>query len=252
MESIDPMIYARAETGAPALTRGLAILTVLGAQSPLSLEALAAKLRLPKASVFRLLEALQAVGLVRKTPEKSYEALGVLRLLADERSLLRARIEKALPEICQTAGATAEWYETSGEGMRLVSQTHPDTEVRVQARPGFVRYWGEEFDAVARLGYAFDSQAPEPEDLYWYVGDGEREDVRRKVVHSLLAEAKAEGAAADPHFNTNGVRRCAVAVMENGKFRGVLALAEAFHFSKSKRKLSSLDVPKKSLREISR
>lgn len=252
MESIDPMLFARAETGAPALTRGLAIFAVLGAESPLSLEVLAAKLNLPKASVFRLLVALQDIGLVRKTPEKSYEALGVLRLLADERSLWRARIEKVLPEICQSAGATAEWYEPCGEGMRLVSQTHPETEVRVQARPGFIRHWGEEFDAVARLGYAFDPQAPETEDLYWYVSDGEREEIRRKVVHSLLAEARAEAAAADPHFNTNGVRRCAVAVMEGGKFHGVLALAEAFQFSRTKRKSRSLEVLKKALREVTR
>ncbi|MEM1060509.1 MAG: hypothetical protein AAGK14_14945, partial [Verrucomicrobiota bacterium] len=44
-------------------------------------------------------------------------------------------------------------------------------------------------------------------------------------------EARAERHATDVAFNTNGIRRCALAVMDaRDRFRGVLALAEAFRF----------------------
>lgn len=250
MKLMTPQVFARAETEAPALARGLAVLTALGVRSPLSLEALSADLSLPKASVFRLLGALQEIGLVRKNPEKGYEALCVLRALADEPSQYRERVERKLPEICRAAGATAEWYEPAREGMRLVSQNLPDTEVRVQARPGFIRRWSEEFDAVARLGYAFDPQAPAPERLRQYVSDGVKEKISKKDALSCVAEARNENAASDLHYNTNGVRRCAVAAVENGVFRGVIALAEAFHFSRSKCEGRYLDLLKKSLLEI--
>lgn len=249
MKYLDPLHFARAETAAPALARGLAVLVALGTQS-LALEALAAKLKLPKASVFRLLGALQEIGLVRKTPEKCYEALCVLRLLADEQSLFRERVARKLPEVCRKAGATIEWYEPTAGGMRLVSQAHPDTEVRVQAQPGFVRKWGEEFDAVARLGYAFDPQAPALGQLYGYAGDGVQETIPGKKAQALLAEATREEVAADIHFNTNGVRRCAAAILEEGKFRGVLALAEAFHFSEATRQSRYMEILREALIEI--
>ena len=228
---MNPLLFSRADTAAPALNRGLAVLAVLGAGSPLSLEALASRLKLPKASVFRLLGTLQQIGLVRKTPEKSYEALCVLRPLADARSLYRERVEKLLPEICRATGWTAEWYEPSALGMELIAQANPDREVRVQARPGFVRRWGEEFDAVARLGCAFAAEAPGLTGLHGYVSNGVIEKIPKKRAEEMRNEARRQGWASDTPFNSNGVRRSAIAALEDGTFRGVLTLAEAYHFS---------------------
>jgi DNA-binding IclR family transcriptional regulator len=228
---MDALLLSRADTAAPALNRGLAVLTALGAVSPQSLEVLAANLKLPKASVFRFLGTLQQIGLVRKTPDKSYEALCVLRPLADVRGQYRERVEKLLPEICRTTGATVEWYEPSSVGMELIGQANPDREVRVQARPGFVRRWGEEFDAVARLGYALATEAPGLSGLHGYLSNGVIEKLPKKRAEELRKEARHQQWASDTPFNANGVRRCAVAALEGGEFRGVLALAEAYHFS---------------------
>jgi DNA-binding IclR family transcriptional regulator len=247
---MDPLFFSRADTAAPALNRGLAVLAALGTDSPLSLEVLASRLKLPKASVFRLLGTLQQIGLVRKTPEKSYETLCILRPLADARVRFRENIGKLLPELCRRAGGTVEWYEPSTLGMELIGQANPDREVRVQVRPGFVRRWGEEFDAVARLGYAFAAEAPSLAGLHGYVSNGVIEKISRKRAEELRTEAGRREEAADAVFNANGVRRCAVAALENGEFRGVLALAEVYQFSAPARPEGFLSELRAALRTV--
>ena len=247
---MDPLFFSRADTAAPALNRGLAVLAALGADSPLSLEVLAARLKLPKASVFRLLGALQQIGLVRKTPEKCYETLCVLRPLADARVRYRENIGNLLPGLCRNTGGTVEWYEPSTLGMELIGQANPDREVRVQARPGFVRRWGEEFDAVARLGYAFAAEAPGLAGLHGYVSNGVIEKISKKRAEEMRKEARRGEEAVDAVFNANGVRRCAVAALENGEFRGVLALAEVYHFSASARPDGFLNELRAALRAV--
>lgn len=229
---MNPLALAQANTTAPALNRGLAVLAALDGHSPLSLESLCSKLHLPKASVFRLLGTLQEIGMVRKTPEKTYEALCVLRPLANASSLFRERVENRMAGLCKNTGCTVEWYEPTADGMKLVEQVNPEVELRVQAKPGFLRKWKGEFDAVARLGYAFDPQAPLLESLQTYVSNGVLKNISPKSARALLNEARQSHCAADLHYNTNGVRRFAAAALENGQFRGVLALAEAVHFSR--------------------
>lgn len=227
---MNPRIF-EANSAAPALNRGLALLAMLDGTPPLSLEDLSRKSKLPKASVFRLLGALQDAGLVQKTPEKCYEALFALRPLKDAAGLFRDRMEKKMSALCRKLAVTVEWYEPSAEGMKLIRQAHPDSELRVQAKPGFVRQWGGELDAVARLGYAFAPQAPAPGKAFRYAANGVTENLPARRTHALREAARESQSAADDHFNTNGVRRCAVATREGAEFRGVLAVAEAFHFS---------------------
>jgi DNA-binding IclR family transcriptional regulator len=232
---MNPRIFSHAESPAPALSRGLAVLVMLGGETALSLEALSQRLELPKASVFRLLETLQKTGLVRKAPDKSYEALFALRPLTDATGLFRERVEKEMAGLCRRLEVTVEWYEPTTEGMRLTSQANPECELRVQAKPGFVRRWGEELDAVARLGYAFAPQAPSPVRAFRYAANGVTENLPVRIARELRDAARQALTAADAYFNTNGVRRCAVAVRPDGDFRGTLAIAEAYHFSQPSR-----------------
>ncbi len=234
MKLADPLDFCRRASTAPALNRGLAALGLLGEEGkPLSLEIMASRLRLPKASLFRLLDTLQNLGLVRKTPDKWYEALWALQPLRDPRLAHRHTIECHLPNLCAATGCTVEWYEPAADGMVLTLQSHPDSELRVQARPGFVRRWNEEFEAVARLGYAFASQAPELSSPGVYVANGRFRLLGRATARRYLTEARARRQAEDEFFNSNGVRRCAVAVFSEpeDEFLGVLALAEVCHFS---------------------
>lgn len=233
MKFNDPMAFCQAETSAPALSRGLAILASLAQEAPLSLDHLATRLELPKASVFRLLGTLETVGMIRKTAQKTYEPLWQFQPAADERALLRNRLETRMPALCEATGCTIEWYEPAPEGMRLILQKNPASELCVKVGPGFVRLWGAELEAVTRLGYAFYPQAPAPAPMDFYVANGEKTTLPPSEASPLIAEARAESRAADLPYNTNGVRRLALAVQDSdsGEFLGVLALAEAYHFS---------------------
>ncbi|MEM1060360.1 MAG: helix-turn-helix domain-containing protein, partial [Verrucomicrobiota bacterium] len=216
---------------APALARGLELLRFLEDGAWHSLEDAARSLRLPKASAYRLLATLVQQGLAEKGPDKRYQARWVLRP-RDAEQPWRERLEAALERLAESTGCTAEWYQPALEGMRLCRQIAGDAEVQVVARPGYLRDWSGELDAVACLGYAFAQEAPEPSDgLSAYLHNGRREALPAEQARRRIEEARAERHATDVAFNTNGIRRCALAVMDaRDRFRGVLALAEAFRF----------------------
>jgi DNA-binding IclR family transcriptional regulator len=234
MELKNPRSLAQARSPAPALSRGLALLLRLGSRAPLPLENLAEDLGLPKASAYRLLCTLEAGGLVRKRPDKYYEPLWKLQPLEDPSFLFRQDVEKKMGSLCKKTGCTVEWYEPSQEGMRLVAQSHPDRELRVQAQPGFLRSWNGEFEAVARLGHAFAPQAPSLRAPSLYVADGVLKKLPAKKAALLLAAARRHKTAQDLPFNVNGVRRSAAAAFSGSHFQGVLSLAETFSFNQAK------------------
>ncbi len=233
MKLNDPLALCRAETTAPALSRGLAIMASLAEEAPLSLEKLSSRLSLPKASVFRLLGTLETVGMIRKTAQKTYEPLWQFQPAADPRVLLRNKLEGRMSALAEATGCTIEWYEPATEGMRLVLQKHPQSELCVKVGPGFVRIWGVELEAVTLLGYALYPQAPAPEPIDFYVSNGVKKTLSPAKASRHIAQAREEKTAADHAYNTNGVRRFAVSVSdpETGDFLGVLALAEAYHFN---------------------
>lgn len=235
MKLLQTCLAHDATVSAPALSRGLAVLVALGEKSPLSLEMLACELELPKASVFRFLGTLRQMGMVRKNPDKCYEPLWALQPLEDEPTRFRQNIELVMGSVCEAAAATVEWYEHCPEGMKLVLQKCPESEVRVQAKPGFLRPWNREFDAVARLGHALVSKAPKLTAARLFVADGVLESLSPAEFRKLLYEAKTNRAAQDAHFNCNGVRRCAVAAMRGATCLGVLALAECCRFPRRSR-----------------
>ncbi len=234
MKLLDPIVFCNTPSAAPALNRGLAALAALGEKGgPLSLDALASLLSVPKASLFRLLETLQDLGLVLKTADRCYEPLWTLQPIEDRRTVHRRRIERNLEGLCETTKCTVEWYEPTESGMALVRQIQPESELRVQAKPGFLREWAGEFDAVARLAHAFASYAPPLVSPKVYVSNGVLKALPKKEASTRLAEARRSRTAEDGIFNSNGVRRCAAAAFDDasGTFMGVLALAEVCHFS---------------------
>jgi len=234
MKSTGLDFLCHTRTAAPALNRGLAVLALLCNQPALSLDKLTVQLRLPKASVYRLLETLQQIGMVRKTLDKHYEPLWTLQPLDEPRALYRQAIEKRMNVLCADTGCTVEWYEPAAKGMILTHQKNPDSELCVQAKPGFVREWGKEFEAVIRLGYAFAEEAPPVSSFSMYVSNGVKKTIPVAQVRAWITDARVRRAGHDAPFNANGVRRYAAAAFdETGKtFFGVLALAERCHFSR--------------------
>lgn len=222
--------FHQTSTPAPALSRGLAVLAALGDNGPRTLEALAGGLALPKASVFRLLETLRIAGMVRKNPDKTYEPLCRLQPLGDSRVRLRDLVTARMDALCADTGCTVEWYEPCAEGMRLVHQVNPDTELRVQAQPGFLRPWRVEFEAVTRLAHAFAAEALSVSATSMYATHGVLKPLPAAKVRALLADARQTRAAHDTAYNTNGVRRYAVAATGPDGLTGILALAECHRF----------------------
>src|SRR4051812_5464316 len=92
-------------TPAPALSRGLAVLELLGGGEAIALEDLARSARLPKPSVLRLLRTLQAMGAAdREEGGKRWRALARLAPIADAPTALKARATGALERLCADSG----------------------------------------------------------------------------------------------------------------------------------------------------
>lgn len=223
------------KTGAPALSRGLAVFAILDPQNPCTLEQISSRLQLPKASTLRLLETLERTGMIRKNHDKRYAPLWKLEPLEDPRVHFRETLKTKMDALCRKTGCTVEWYETAPEGIRLILQTNPDVELCVQAKPGFLRDWEAEFEAVTRLGHAFAEDAPEIQESTQYVTNGKRRKMTQQQIRLQTEEARRHAYAFDVAFNSNGVRRYAVAAFSGTEqqFLGVLALAEVYHFDQS-------------------
>jgi len=222
------------ETAAPALGRGLALWVLLIRESPLSLEEMAGRLDLPKASALRLLGSLCRLGMIQRLPDKRYEPLWGLRSLVDPRTRLREKIAARLDLLSQATQSTTEWYEPEPEGMVLVLQQHPKREVRVQIRPGYCRGWLHELEAIVTLGLALAPGAPAVTTAQSYVENGVKGTIRRAEIEKLLAHARKAKTAAETFFNSNGVRRSAVALMNGNRLLGVLSVAEVFRFHETR------------------
>ncbi|MDQ8193514.1 helix-turn-helix domain-containing protein [Coraliomargarita sp. SDUM461004] len=224
------------ESSAPALERGLRLLKLLEDQAAMSLDQISRQLETPKASTLRLLTTLEHMGIVRKHLNKEYQALFRLQPLHSPLERFRDSLKAKMATLVASTACTAEWYEPTQEGMQLIHQTNPETELCVQARPGFLRDWHTEFEAVICLGHAFASQAPSLEQSQRYTANGILSSMNPSKLQKLVQTAKSQQTAYDLAFNSNGVRRFAAAAFdpENATFLGVLAVAEVYHFAQPK------------------
>ncbi len=233
MELLATDILTGSKATAPALNRGLAILATLGKDVPRSLENLSEELALPKASVYRLLETLTSIGIIRKNADKRYQALWQLQPIGDPMALYRQSMQSKMDLLCNSTNCTVEWYEPCAEGMRLILQSNPDNELCVKAEPGFLRDWSTEFEAVARLGAAFAEEAARITKTKAYLRNGLLKPLSQAEISRQRKAAESERTAHDTAFNTNGVRRLAAAAFDaDDNFLGVLALAEIYHFNR--------------------
>jgi DNA-binding IclR family transcriptional regulator len=223
------------KSSAPALNRGLQIIQVLENSLPLTLEQIANHLKIPKASALRLLDTLDKLEIIQKSADKRYEALWKLSPINSSLDVFRAKLEARMVQLMKTTGDTVEWYEPTAAGMQLSRQKNPETELCVKARPGFLRDWQTELEAVALLGHAFSDHATPPSQSLRYTKNGVRESLQKQEIQLLIQKAKAQQTAYDIVFNENGVRRFAIAAFDRSTndFIGVLAVAETYHFSRA-------------------
>ena len=230
----------RRPSPAPALTRGIELLRLLGAAGPLTLDEAAKRTGVPKASLLRLLKTLEAEHLVARR-DGTYAAAATLVPLRGVAPRFEERVEDALAEIASTTGLTAEWYVPSKPGLVLVKRAEPPrAEVRVQASVGFLRAWDGELEAVAAVGLAFLKDDKTAFGGHWtYVRDGVRGTLSPAGAKKHIARARRDGYVIDIVLNPNGVRRMACPVT-GGEGRGVIAAAG--HFAPSKKGHEEADI----------
>ena len=215
---------------APALVRGIQLLRLLEQAPEATLESLAAKTGIPKASAVRLLRTLMGLDLVVRAENKTYSAAARLVPLAHGPADLTARVRATLRRLCSESEQTAEWYVPAEQGMVLVLRHEPESQhVRVSARIGFLRSWHDELDAVACIAIALRGELPDTLTGYWtYGADGKRTRLRAGEVRERILQARVDRCACDRYYNTNGVRRIACGVEDEGRLVGVLALAGSY------------------------
>ncbi|HCE46236.1 MAG TPA: hypothetical protein DET40_22045 [Lentisphaeria bacterium] len=214
---------------APALEKGLKILTRLSANRPQNLESLSKDLGEPKASVLRYLDTLMLLDLIGRDPvSKEYcSKIAIVRMDSAGRDL-SGKIQKLLDSLAGKTCRTAEWYVPNGGRMVLMQRSEPeDAMIHVKAKIGFERMLDDQFEAVARIAIS-NLGAGVSGRNYWVYKGGERKSISEEACRRILRSDRENGFAIDVEYNDNGVRRYAVPVFNQGKFAGVIALAENF------------------------
>ena len=212
----------------PALVRGIEIIRLLKGQDNLSLEQIASSIKAPKASISRVLQTLESVGVVhREYPSKRYSLLQALVPLKDP--LTDETIQKYLDRISEQSQKRSEFYRSENQGLRITHVSSPkQQEVTVNAQVGYLRTWDTELEAVCAVGHAFSPDAESLQKSIFHAGDSKGENkksIKESLMHIELT--REQKGMIDREFNSNGVRRLAAPLIgKEGYFHGILALAE--------------------------
>jgi DNA-binding IclR family transcriptional regulator len=216
-------------SSAPALSRGIAVLRILQVSDAdgLTLDVLAKKTQVPKASLLRILETLGSSGLVCRTPSGTWKGLVQLVPIAGHADHAE-RIGLGLKNLAHHTGHTAEWWIADDRGMVLVDRREPPvSEVCVRARVGFVRTWSGEIDSVAALGHAYlkPGRPGSAKGCWVYGSDGKQRSLNTDSFRKIIEDARTRNWLADTCTNSNGVVRLATLVQSPTQETAVLSLA---------------------------
>ena len=210
----------------PALQRGIEILHLLKKKDSLNLEEISHAIDAPKASVLRLLYTLDDMGIIMKDPlTKRYTAKHVLSRV--RASISDAEIQVFLQELAQSSNRRAEFYRTSATGSTIELVATPrQAEVSVSVSVGYLRDWTSELEAVCAVAHAFESSAPQITKAIYPAGKVSKK-ITSSHARSIINEIKKSGMQIDSTYNSNGVRRLAIALVDPEQtLLGIIALAE--------------------------
>ncbi len=223
------LLENKEKSPAPALEKGIRVLTRLTDCGPQNLETISKELSEPKASILRYLDTLISLDLIERDPvSKEYSSkIAIIRRDDSDRNLY-GKVQHLLNSLVEKTFRTAEWYVFDKNRMLLTQRAEPrDAFIRVIAQIGFERKIDKEFEAVTRiailnLGIKINNQK------FWIYKNGTREYLSKDACNEILQKDMKNGYALDLDYNCNGVRRYAAPKFDNGKFAGVVALAENF------------------------
>jgi len=212
---------------APALTRGLRLVTILSSEGACSLDRLAKITGWPKASVLRLLRALINAGVAeREVSTKRYRAL--LRFIPGDtrEQRLRQKCHNHVTWLATCAKQPVEVYAYNTTGMTMVDRAAPEhTTLPVIARLGHTRP-RLELDAVNQIAFACIGDKPMPPGNYHAYAEQKKIVLTPEAVDRIIATVAQRGVASDVGVNRNHVRRFAAPLRnQHGDCIGALAIA---------------------------
>jgi DNA-binding IclR family transcriptional regulator len=219
-----------ADSTAPALTRGVAILRRLERDGPQSLEQLTRQTGYPKTSVARLLKAMEQMGLVcRDSKTRAYRADVALRPINSPRRWLCEHCALTLDTLCEKVTQTVELHQYDSGRLTMIDRREPqDAVVKASARIGWQRDL-DELDALTQVVLAFGRCDPlEPATRYWHWKHDRHQSVSLRRLREVVKHAAETGAAVDLGVNSHGVRRYAAPLLTSAdQLAAVIAIAEA-------------------------
>lgn len=193
-----------------SLTRGLEILTVLSREGPLKARAIAARLEMPRSSVYRFLRTLIARQLIEVDSEGRGFALGsgILELAAEYRgaSPLCGVVLDRMQELSEILGETVLLTVRSGNRAICVERIDPKDAVRLSREPK---------PRQPILGASASARA-----LTGPLPESERERLVRTSAHRIAARAIASASRA----HLARIRREGITVSASDEDRGMTAL----------------------------
>jgi len=216
----------------PGLTRGLKVLEILKNGKRIPLHELQRIMSIPKSSLLRVMETLVENDYAERDESGAYRSK--VRIVPFENSdALDGKIEKALKQVAALTEHTAEWYiPTDNNTLILVKRNQPDNpELHVVAKIGFIRKTGagHELDAVAAVAAVYMKHADtEFEERWIYKPEGIKCQISSKEASEIIRSACDNAFCSELNYNSNGVRRIAVPVLDGRKLLGVLAVAQCY------------------------
>lgn len=218
----------QSKSSVPALSRGLEVFRLLA--TPMTLEEIQLRTRIPKSSLQRILAILQKENLLIQDEEtRIYRA--ALRMVPHEGYLedhLERQLESAMVRLAEETGHTVEWFLPTKSGQVLARRQIPQNSlVHVRSWLGQVYPWSGCFSAIACVARAWWSNHPQPGEEFWIYGPSQKKlPISHAKARRMMDDSLKCGLAEDRHFDEEGIRRIAGVVWGNKKPIGTLALAQ--------------------------
>jgi DNA-binding IclR family transcriptional regulator len=213
---------------APSLARGISVLRTLEDGSSLTLEGIVRKTRLPRTSVFRILDTLCHLEMVRKDAGKTYSAqMRFVPMVLGGRGFEEA-VGASMARLATETGQTVEWYVPMATGHVVLTrrQDPPAGATRVGSEVGGIIGTYNEFSPVYQVALAWSGKASSGLGGLWAYGpDRAKRKVSRAEATQTLRQVRENGYAVQDNYNENWVKRAACAVLDAKSLVGVLALA---------------------------
>jgi len=216
----------------PALERGIDVVELLASSDrPLSFSEILARLRIPRASLVRILDTLLYRGLIDKMEANGHYRVGIKLLyighrLKDKISL-RSVAWSLMQRLSEQTGETVELAVLDNGQLLLIEQIEGSGEVRISSRIGGAypylhavsvgKLYLAHMDPTKRKRVL--DQIGLPAATPWTITD-------REVLERELGEILARGYAVEDQELRTGVRRVAAAVYDHsGHVAGGLSVA---------------------------